>query len=253
MGSTDAQIEAVFEMCEALRGEGECYHPLYERESPQHKICFDEPFWIDRTEVTNGQFATFGGVAELESDFPGDDLPREMVSWFEGRDYCDQRGARLPTEAEWEYAARGPDSLVYPWGNQFDGTRLNYCDQNCTFDWADQAYDDGYEKVAPVGSYEGGFSWVGAYDMSGNVWEWTSTIFGYREEDQWQEIFPFPYDPSDGRETISDENTAWRVLRGGSWRYDNNIAHSASRHGNYPDLRGDNTGFRCVRSYNNGD
>ena len=96
------------------------------------------------------------------------------VSWYEAEAYANWRGGRLPTEAEWEYAARGPNSLIYPWGNEFDGTKLNFCDTECTYDWRDASVDDGYEKTAPVGSYESGKSWVVAYDLAGNIWEWVA-------------------------------------------------------------------------------
>jgi formylglycine-generating enzyme required for sulfatase activity len=83
-------------------------------ERPVTKICFDQPFWIDKTEVTQRQFKQFGGKAANLSYFQGDNQPVEMINWFEGRDFCAKRGARLPTEAEWEYAARGPNDLTFP-------------------------------------------------------------------------------------------------------------------------------------------
>ncbi|GIL11577.1 MAG: hypothetical protein BroJett038_02970 [Chloroflexota bacterium] len=86
-------------------------------------------------------------------------------------------GGALPTEREWEYAARGPDGLDYPWGDAFDGTWLNFCDKNCVYSWRETSVDDGYAQTAPVGSYVSGASWVGALDMSGNIWEWTSSLY----------------------------------------------------------------------------
>jgi formylglycine-generating enzyme required for sulfatase activity len=165
MGSTEDEVDYTFELCEEVLAE--CERGWFEGETPQHGICFNEPFWIDAYEVTNGQY---GAVSEeCTEQSSGDNQPRVCIDWFEAVAHCEGRGARLPTEAEWEYAARGPGGLIFPWGNTFDGSRLNFCDRNCERDWADDTVDDGYEYTAPVGSYRDGVSWVGARDMSGNV------------------------------------------------------------------------------------
>jgi formylglycine-generating enzyme required for sulfatase activity len=136
-----------------------------EDELPVHEVCFGEPFWIDRYEVTNAQLARLDGVAEEESTWPEPNRPRTDITWYEARRYyAEQRGARLPNKAEWEYAARGPDSLVYPWGNEFVGDNLVYGGNS---GWV----------TAEIGSRPAGMSWVGAHDMSGNVGEWTTTIY----------------------------------------------------------------------------
>ena len=192
-------------------------------EAPIHLRCIEEPFWIDRYEVTQEQFEVFGGQAANSSGFPGRNRPRERITWFEARDYCELRGARLPTEKEWEYAARGPDSLVYPWGNEFEEDNVVYGGNSDN-------------QTAEVGSRPGGVSWVEAYDMSGNVWEWTNTIY----ED-------YPYDAGDGRESNSDTNSA-RVLRGGSFNHTAYGTRSAARSVNAPDSENNLIGFRCVRS-----
>jgi hypothetical protein len=114
--------------------------------------CFDTPFWMDVYEVTNAQYGSSGY-------FTGDNRPRERVNWYDAKAYCEARGARLPDEWEWEYAARGPDLLVYPWGNTFDGANVVYYGNNCS-------------GTCDIGSRPGGVSWVGVQDMAGNVWEW---------------------------------------------------------------------------------
>ena len=236
MGSTDEQVDDALGQCERLRGAGACERGWYEHEQPVERVCFAEPFWIDRYEVTNEQYGSAGTWA-------GDRLPREGVNWADAVAHCASRGARLPTEAEWEYAARGPDGLVFPWGDRFKGTLLNSCDRSCEWNLEGTGVDDGYAETAPVGSYPGGASWVGAMDMSGNVWEWTSSI--YR---------PYPADGAAGGTTIGADGgevdgESQRVLRGGSWYHTGtDLLRSAARYAVSPDYGDYVTGFRCVIS-----
>jgi formylglycine-generating enzyme required for sulfatase activity len=210
-----------------------------EDEQPVHQNCFDEPFWIDVYEVSNGQFRELGGEAWFESDWEGEEHPRENITWFEASAFCTLRGARLPTEAEWEYAARGPDGLVFPWGNSFSGAALNFCDLHCLWAVENSTVNDGYVESAPVGTYPDGISWVGAYDMSGNVREWISSIY-----------IPYPYDAHDGREATGESDSgSWRVRRGGSWYDAEYNLRGATRQPLFPDGRHNNTGFRCARPY----
>ncbi len=191
-------------------------------EQPVHEVCFEEPYWIDRTEVTNGQFEQFGGVAARQSNWTDADRPREVITWTEAADFCELRGARLPTEAEWEYAARGPDALIYPWGDEF-------VSENVVWD------ETSGGQMAAVGSRPGGVSWVGAYDLSGNMWEWVADWYGtYPSERQVNPTGP--------------EISAYRVLRGGSWsdRYPGSL-RAAYRYRDYPVFRYSYFGFRCVR------
>jgi formylglycine-generating enzyme required for sulfatase activity len=201
-------------------------------------ICFDRPFWIDKTEVTQAEFARLGGQQAQASAFSGDNLPVEQITWFEANAFCEARGGRLPSEAEWEYAARGIESLNYPWGKDFDEERSNFCDVNCSETWKNTGMNDQYAFTSPVGIYSSGVSWVGALDMAGNVWEWTSSI--YRD---------YPYNANDGREAETGERTDLRrVLRGGSWYFYSEYLRSASRDNNLPNTNSSNNGFRCVRS-----
>lgn len=186
-------------------------------ERPEHQICFELPYWIDRTEVTNAQYGSAGNQA-------GDNYPRENLLWSEARDFCAARGGRLPSEAEWEYAARGPDSLIYPWGNEL-------VDANLVFD------RNSPSQTAEVGSKPAGASWVGALDMSGNVYEWVSSIYAR-----------YPYDASDGREA-TDDTTSPRVYRGGIQSYIDFGASATIRFRLASTERNWFVGFRCARSY----
>jgi len=224
MGSTDEQIELYLTM---LNRRG-----LYDDEQPAHRQCFHEPFWIDVYEVTNGFYGSYGWWHD-------NDQPRESVTWFEAESYCRERGVRLPTEVEWEYAARGPDNLLYPWGNTFDGNRLNFCDSNCQNPGADTSYDDGYSTTAPVGSYPDGVSWVGALDMAGNVWEWVSSI-----------LLPYPYEPDDGREVnVEQDGLSLRMVRGGGRLDPDYVVRSANRNERMPTDFSGLYGLRCARSF----
>jgi formylglycine-generating enzyme required for sulfatase activity len=212
MGSTEAQIDAAFQGCQTATG-GQCDRSWFEGEGPQTQITFSEPFWISQREVTNAQYkeCVDAGVCTPPGERASYDNPDFAehpvvhISWSQANDYATWLGMRLPTEVEWEYAARGPDGLVYPWGNTFDGRNLNFCDANCAVDWRNPNVDDGFGQTAPVGSYPEGVSWVGALDMSGNVWEWQNSIFRN-----------YPYSEGDGREGTANPGEV-HVLRGGSW------------------------------------
>lgn len=188
-------------------------------ERPVNQVCFNTPFWIDKTEVTNAQFVHFGGVAGRNSNWTGDNRPRERITWLEARDFCDKRGERLPTEAEWEYAARGPDGLIYPWGSDFEADKVVYGANSGS-------------QTAAVGSRPAGASWVGALDMGGNVWEWVSSSDAR-----------YPYDAS--HESITN---GFRILRGGAYGGDYpNRLRAAYRWVVNPNLENGDIGFRCAR------
>jgi formylglycine-generating enzyme required for sulfatase activity len=224
----------------------DCQRSRFVGEEPPHSVNVDA-FWIDQTEVTNkmygncvsagacnapvdmssGSHANYFGASEFEN------YPVIFVDWNMAKAYCSWAERRLPSEAEWEKAARGTDANVYPWGNVFDGNIVNFCDTNCGIVHADQSSNDGYADVSPVGNYPSGKSIYGAHDMAGNVWEWVSTL--YR---------PYPYDANDGRENFSSSES--RVLRGGSWNSDGNVVRSAIRINTAPDSAAWNFGVRCA-------
>lgn len=201
---------------------------------PAHPICFDEPYWIDRYEVSNSQFRQYTTVAAIPPCFEDDVgiMARECISWRESLQYCEAQEARLPTEAEWEYAARGPDSLIFPWGNQYNSALANDRTENG---------EDTFEDTAPVNAFADGVSWVGAYQMSGNVWEWTSSIYD-------MERFPYPYNPDDGREDLTDLQ-ALRVMRGGSFDNFRLLGISSVRQKFGSRYAYNITGLRCARDY----
>ena len=207
--------------------------------------CFNEPFWIDRYEVDNTQFTEFlnsndnqdaTGDEYLDSDTednrihyvddrwavePGyEDHPVIEITWFGALEYCNWRSGMLPTEAQWEYSARGVEGLTYPWGNEWnaDNTVWNR------------------SGSAATGSILPGSSWIGALDMSGNVWEWTSSPGNN---------YPF----NTFNEDLNNRDIA-RVLRGGSWNYyDPDYLRSASRIYFNPDVTRLYWGVRCARSF----
>ncbi len=187
-----------------------------------------ETFWIDRVEVTNARygFCVEAGACSLPAGPAVNDAtkahhPATIVSWVQAAAYCQWVGKRLPTEAEWEKAARGGDGRRYPWGPSFEPDRLN------------AGYTAG---TTAVGRYAGGASPYGVLDMAGNVWEWTSSL--YR---------PYPYDPGDGREDPTARGA--RVNRGGSWYYGASYVRTTYRAtANHMYRRIADLGFRCASS-----
>ncbi len=195
---------------------------IYPDEQPIEEQCFDG-FWIDQFEVTQRQFADFDGVKATDNVFDGDQRPVERITWFEARDYCALWGAWLPSEAEREYAARGVDALQYPWGNTFERDNVVYV-------------ENANSQTAIVGSRPGGMSWVGAHDLSGNVWEWTRSIYA-----------DYPYDADDGREEFATNRTDSRAVRGGSFIVATVGLRAADRNGRSADFQYGLLGFRCAR------
>jgi formylglycine-generating enzyme required for sulfatase activity len=201
-------------------------------ESPLHRVCFDEPFWMDRYEVTNAQFAAFEGQAAEASYEKDDNRPRENVTWPEASTFCERRESRLPTEAEWEYAARGSEGWVYPWGDRFVADHSVY------------GRNSG-NQTAGVGSKPGGASWVGVLDLSGNVWEWVADWYDGTYYAALADAVVNPAGPSSGNA---------RVLRGGSYfdvdygfGYDF-LLRESFRTWSSPVSRLSSLGFRCARS-----
>jgi formylglycine-generating enzyme required for sulfatase activity len=165
-----------------------------------------------------------------------DQHPAVAVTWDEANAYCQWTSKQLPTEAQWEKAARGTDGRRYPWGNEaVDGKRANYCDARCGFAWKDKEQDDGYPDTAPVGSYPLGKSPYGIEDLAGNVWEWVQ---------DWHDAGYYSRSPE--RNPVNVTPGMFRVLRGGSW-FDNPAdVRAADRSGFAPGSSSNFLGFRCV-------
>lgn len=214
-------------------------------EQPQHPVRLTKGYWIDRTEVSNRAFAMFvtaggytnlalwsdDGWAWLQAQAPirlplhcqGDvpDQPRMCITWFEAEAYATWRAGRLPSEAEWEYAARGPESRAYPWGANFERDRANVLDSIAP---------------KPVGSYPTGASWVGALDLSGNAMEWVADWLG-----------PDYYATSPAVDPTGPATGAVKVEKGGWWGSNEFVARSAYRHYEDPPTYGDkHIGFRVA-------
>ena len=193
-------------------------------ERPQNMVKLEE-YWIQQTEVTKAQYVRCvenGPCTEPNdsriSEAAYTDHPVVGVDWYQASVYAEWVGGRLPTEAEWEYACRGADNRLYPWGNEpLNEERLNYSGT--------------IGDTTAVGSYPVGAN--GLYDMAGNVWEWTST--------QYQD---YPYDADDGREEQSGDSR--RTLRGGSFYYSDNSVRCANRDWVGPNNDNDSSGFRIV-------
>ena len=219
----------------------------FEGELPQHIVYLDA-YWIDKTEVSNAEYAMCaadsGACTKPANNYS---LTRDsyydnsqyadylviLVSWDQAAAYCAWAGRRLPTEAEWENSARGPEGSIYPWGNSFDGTLANYCDANCKTDWKDSSFDDGYTDTSPVGEYSGGASMYGIPDMAGNVYEWVADWYGSYSQDYQTN----PTGPATGLE---------KIIRGGSWGDDPAHIRASVR----SPIKADNwlnfIGFRCA-------
>jgi formylglycine-generating enzyme required for sulfatase activity len=241
-----------------------------EDERPEHNVTL-APYCMDKTEVTVADYVSCSDAGRCrklrpEVSFPditphqkkvyaelctvGDpqgkaNHPINCITWQESADYCKEQGKRLPTEAEWEFAARGPDGRIYPWGDETpDQEHLNACGAECVA-WARKVGedlkpmypgDDHYPATAPVGSFPKGASRYGLLDVVGNVWEWTSDWAGdYGKDPQTN-----PTGPSTGKN---------RIVRGGafngafpSW------VRPSQRYQDDPNARSHAYGFRCAKS-----
>lgn len=215
-----------------------------------YKACSDSgkcrraPTAVDWPKITDAERKLYSPVCTF-GDPERADHPINCITWQLAHDFCEATGRRLPTEAEWEYATRGPDGRIYPWGDEEPTAQhLNACGSECSA-WGKQhgtpmdslfGADDGYATTSPVGKFPKGRSRFGPYDVVGNVWEWTSTWLG----DYTPEAQTNPRGPDSGER---------RVIRGGA--FNGSYAswlHPSFRYGQLPDVQSHGIGFRCAAS-----
>ena len=233
---------------------GDPFNEGSSNELPVHTVYLDA-FFMDRYEVTNAQYCVFlndqgnqteGGVTWLDigssycliTQSGGQFVPKTgyenhpviEVTWYGARAYCEWAGGRLPTEAEWEYAARGGlEGKRYPWGDAISHDDANYSGTGGRDQWS---------STSPVGSFPP--NGYGLHDMAGNVWEWCNDWYdsGY-------------YSKSPSSNPTGPSSGSYRVLRGGSWYYSPHLypytLRCASRYNSFPAGSGNSFGFRCVR------
>jgi formylglycine-generating enzyme required for sulfatase activity len=198
-------------------------------------------YYISRCLVTNAEYEQFDSAHRTKhSPGAGDRHPVVYVSYLNAVKFCqwlstrERRKYRLPTEAEWEYAAKGDDQRKYPWGN-YDGRGdlANFADRNTVFAWSDREIDCGYPESSPVGAFPLGASPFGLEDMAGNVWEWCLDYYElYRPGPKTN-----PRGPTTGTK---------RVHRGGSWKSRFSSLRTTARSSNVPGFSCNDLGFRIV-------
>ncbi len=231
MGSDESEAKGAFELCKKYLKD--CSWDWFKREMPKHEVHLNA-YSIDKYEVTNAQYkqCVKAGKCKKPYDTTGYDAqnkashPVVYVDWSMAKSYCAWAGKRLPTEAEWEKAARGENENIWPWGNEFD------CKKSCN-----SVSPCKQSSTCAVGSYASDVFSYGVYDMAGNVWEWVQDFY----DDNYYHHSPEknPKGPASGK---------YHVVRGSSWRLTDPIGFRGGyRYANEPDSRFSDLGFRCAQ------
>ena len=245
MGSSFPETTTNYNLCKKF--DKGCKLWWFRDECPRHTVYLKE-YWIDRYETTNTDYVGFviatGARSALDNScktkgckdgnlwdgvsYPSmiRDQPVIQVSWHDADAYCRWRGKRLPTEAEWEKAARGPSGRLYPWGNEpVSRSRAVYKKK-----W------QGINTLGSVGSHPKGVSIYGVHDMAGNAWEWVS---------DWYQLDYYRSSPLSNPQGSPDGK--YKIVRGGSWINNPDTLHGAFRRWSLPEVRFNDTGFRCAK------
>jgi len=208
-------------------------------ERPVHEVCL-KSFQMDKYEVSQSVFQSVMG--HNPARFKGANRPVDRVTWHEATEFCKQNNKRLPTEAEWEYAARAGTTTEYYWGNEFEAGKSNFCDSTCDMNISAKNISDGFSHTAPVGSFPA--NPLGLHDMAGNVHEWITDWM----DDKYYMNSPKenPKGPMRTNPTDRKGGGIRKILRGGSWDTNAASQRSATRKGFVVDYRIDSIGFRCA-------
>jgi sulfatase modifying factor 1 len=241
MGSDEQDVVAALADCVREPYGNRCTPSIFGDEMPERVIRLSS-YWLDRHEVSVAEYercVALGRCRERPSNegtrrFEHSHLPVSMVSWDDARDYCAFRGLRLPTEAEFERAARGARGRRYPWGELFNRRAANHG----RFGWDVTDSTDGFAELAPIGSFSAGVTPDGIHDLAGNVAEWV------------QDRYVARYDPGDRVDPQGPGvgSASVRVVRGGSYTTGRSLLRGAARSFAEPSERRPSLGFRCARS-----
>lgn len=254
MGSSAEDLALARTLCSGEPMGKNCAELRFVEEYPAHEVFLSD-FWMDRTEVTVAQYRRCVASGQcLEppygagaARFDQPNFPVVNVSWYDATNYCRWAGGRLPTEAEWERAARGPKGRRFPWGNVYNSALANHGKvfgevMHNRLQWVvyasseEEDESDGFLEIAPVSSFRDGRTPDGFHDLAGNVEEWVSDYF----QPQYPEgSLVNPRGPDQGE---------FRSVRGGSYIHGRHQLRTTARRFDLPSMRRPWRGFRCARN-----